>query len=207
MLMRKKLTARQRSILEFVIRFAMQNGYPPSIREIGAEFEIRSLRGVTNHLDALEAKGFIRRDRSSRGIKVLHPGGDQPPSGLVSIPILGTIAAGAPLLAIENREGELMVPRSMLGNDETAFALHVRGDSMVGAHILPGDIVVIRPQETADDGDLVAALIGDEATVKRLRLQDGCAMLAPANPAYDPIPMAGKDCRLIGRVIGLLRNY
>ena len=205
--MRKSLTARQRYVLEFIIRFTKDRGYPPSIREMGAEFEIKSLRGVTVHLDALERKGFIRRDSISRGIKVLQPQADRAQDGLVSIPILGTIAAGAPLLAIENMEGELLAPRSMLGNDETAFALHVKGDSMVGAHILPGDIVIIRPQQTADDGDLVAALIGEEATVKRLKLQDGSAMLLPANDAYEPISMHGRDSRLLGKVIGLMRNY
>lgn len=205
--MRKSLTARQRSVLEFIMGFSRQNGYPPSIREIGAEFGIKSLRGVTVHLDALEKKGFIRRDRLSRGIKVLHQNSDRLLRELVSIPILGTIAAGAPLLAVENQEGEIVVPRSILGSADSAFALTIRGDSMIGAHILPGDMVVIRPQQSAEDGDLVAALIGEEATVKRLRLQDGRALLLPANPAYDAIPMPDKDGRLLGRVIGLLRNY
>ncbi len=205
--MRKSLTARQRSVLEFIVAFSRQNGYPPSIREIGAEFDIKSLRGVTVHLDALEKKGFIRRDRISRGIKVLSQSSQQSLRELVSIPILGTIAAGAPLLAVENIEGEIAVPKSMLGSADTAFALTIRGDSMIGAQILPGDTVVIRPQQTAEDGDLVAALIEDEATVKRLRLRDGRALLVPANPAYEAIPISDSDSRLIGKVIGLLRSY
>ena len=205
--MPKTLTARQRNVLEFIIKHVTQHGYPPSIREMGAEFDIKSLRGVTVHLDALERKGFIRRERSSRGITILRPNADASRGELVSVPILGTIAAGVPLLAVENREGELLVPRSMLGTADSAFALHVKGDSMVDAHILPGDTVIIRPQQTADEGDLVAALIGDEATVKRLRLQDGRAMLVAANPAYEPIPMQEKDGGLIGKVIGLMRSY
>ena len=205
--MSKKLTARQRSVLEFIIKSSDQNGFPPSIREIAAELEIKSLRGVTGHLDGLEKKGFILRGSLSRGIKVLQPRAESEHDGVVRIPILGTIAAGAPLLAIENMEGELMVPKAMLGATGTAFALHVRGDSMVDAHILPGDIVVIRPQQSANDGDLVAALIGEEATVKRYKLQDGHPALVPANPAYEPIPLRGRDNRLIGKVIGLLRNY
>lgn len=205
--MRKTLTARQRDILEFIIRHLDRNGYPPSIREIGAEFDIRSLRGVTVHLDALERKSFIRRDRLSRGIKVLQPAADPSRGELLPVPILGTIAAGIPLLAIENREGEVLVPRSMLGGSESAFALRVRGDSMVEAHILPDDVVIIRPQQTADDGDLVAALIGDEATVKRLRLHDGVATLVPANPAYEPIPIRDRDAQLLGKLIGLMRSY
>lgn len=204
--MSKILTPRQRAVLEFIIRFIDRNGYPPSIREMGAEFGIKSLRGVTVHLDALERKGFIRRDQGSRTIKVVQPHGSQTLSGSVKIPILGTIAAGIPLLAVENMEGEVIVPRAMLGTTEDPFALHVKGDSMVGAHILDGDIVVIRPQQSADDGDLVAALIGEEATVKRLKLQNGLAFLLPANPAYDPIPLQGKDCRLLGKVISLLRT-
>ncbi len=201
------LTPRQRSVLECIMGYVRANGYPPSIREMGAELGIGSLRGVTVHLDALARKGFIRRDRGSRGIKVLQPAMEPLPAELVSVPVLGTIAAGTPLLAVENIERELMVPRSMLGAAEHPFALNVKGDSMVGAHVLPGDMVIIRPQQSADDGDLVAALIGDEATVKRLRLQDGRALLVPANPAYEPIPMEGSDCRLIGKVVGLLRNY
>jgi len=205
--MSKLLTARQRAVLEFVVRFTNEKGYPPSIREIGAEFGIKSLRGVTVHLDALERKGFIRRESLSRGIKVLRPSVEPAAEGLARVPILGTIAAGAPLLAIDNMEGELSVPRSMLHNADTVFALRVRGDSMVGAHIMEGDFVIIRAQQTADDGDLVAALLGDEATVKRLRLHDGSAVLAPENPAYCPIAMGERDCRLIGRVIALVRGY
>ncbi len=205
--MRKTLTIRQRHILEFIIKYVNHNGYPPSIREMGAEFDIKSLRGVTVHLDALEKKGFIRRDRLSRGIKILQPSADPSRGELMAVPILGTIAAGIPLLAVENRDGEVLVPRSMLGSSESAFALKVRGDSMVEAHILPGDVVIIRPQQTADDGDLVAALIGDEATVKRLRLQDGVATLVPANSAYEPIPLRDRDAQLLGKLIGLMRSY
>ncbi len=205
--MRKQLTARQRSILEFIVGFVERNGYPPSIREIGAEFDIRSLRGVTVHLDALERKGFIRRESTSRSIKVLQPRISPPDSQLARLPILGTIAAGEPLLAVENVEGELSVPGAMLGGTRDAFLLRVKGDSMTGAHILPGDMVVIRPQQTADSGDLVAALIGEEATVKRLRLDGGRGTLVPANPEYDTMPIDGTESRIIGKVIALMRNY
>lgn len=205
--MRKQLTARQRSILEFIVGFVERNGYPPSIREIGAEFDIRSLRGVTVHLDALERKGFIRRESTSRSIKVLQPRIPRPDSELARLPILGTIAAGEPLLAVENVEGELSVPRAMLGGTQDAFLLRVKGDSMTGAHILPGDMVVIRPQQTADNGDLVAALIGEDATVKRLRLDSGRGTLIPANPEYDTMPIDGTESRIIGKVIALMRNY
>ena len=123
------------------------------------------------------------------------------------MPILGTIAAGTPLLAMENIEGEMSVPRAMLGGTEGGFLLRVRGDSMTGAHIMDGDLVVIRPQQTAENGDLVAALLGDEATVKRFRIEGEEASLVPANPAYQPIPLRSADVMLIGRVVGLLRTY
>jgi repressor LexA len=124
-----------------------------------------------------------------------------------ALPILGAIAAGLPLLAVENIEGELAVPKSMLGGADRAFLLRVKGDSMVGAHIMHGDLVVVKPQETAQSGDLVAVLLGDEATVKQFRAEAGGAVLMPANPAYEPIPIRDRDVRLIGKVIGLLRAY
>ena len=204
--MGKEPTERQRSVLDFIIRYIGRQGYPPAIREIGAEFGIRSLRGVTVHLGALERKGFIRRESTSRSIQVLKTpafGSD----AFVNLPLLGAIAAGEPLLAVENVEAEVPVPRAMLGAMKGAFLLRVRGDSMVGAHILDGDLVVIRPQQTAENGDLVAALLGDEATVKRFRNDGNEPALMPANDAYRPIPLRGADVRLIGKVIGLLRSY
>ena len=199
-----RLTARQQAVFDFVTGYAEKQGYPPSIREIGGAFGIKSLRGVTVHLDALEKKGFIHRESTSRSIQVLRP---RRVGDLVSLPIVGTIAAGTPLLAVENIEGEMTVPRAMIGATPDAFLLRVRGDSMVGAHITEGDLVVIRPQQTAENGDLVAALLGEEATVKRFRSEGGRASLVPANPAYQPIPLKGRDVRLIGKVVGLMRVY
>lgn len=205
--MKEKLTEKQRSILEYLVQYSDQHGYPPSIREIGAIFGIKSLRGVTVHLVALEKKGFIKRESTSRSIKVLRVPLNMRSEPFVQLPLLGTIAAGAPLLAVENIEGEIPVPRAMVGNADGSFLLRVRGDSMTGAHILDGDLVVIRQQPTADNGDLVAALIGDEATVKRLQRRGRETFLMPANPAYQPIQMRSRDGMLIGKVIGLLRNY
>ena len=205
--MRRKLTERQRAVLDFVIRYVGQHGYPPAIREIGAALGIKSLRGVTVHLDALERKRFIHRESTSRSIQVLKMPETAGGSLFVHLPLIGTIAAGEPLLAIENIDGELPVPRAMVGTAKGAFLLRVRGDSMVDAHIVDGDLVVIRPQQTAENGDLVAALLGDEATVKHLQVQGEEAALVPANRAYQPIPLRGTDVRLIGKVIGLLRTY
>ena len=205
--MRDKLTKRQQSVLEFIIRYVGRHGYPPVIREIGPALGIKSLRGVTIHLDALDRKGFIRRESTSRSIQVLKTPAHIETEAFVRLPLLGTIAAGMPLLAVENIEGEMPVPRAMVGNADGSFLLRVRGDSMIGAHILDGDLVVIRQQPTADNGDLVAALIGDEATVKRLQRRGRETFLMPANSAYQPIQMRSRDGMLIGKVIGLLRSY
>ena len=203
--MARQLTRRQEAILAFITRYVEQHGYPPAIREIGPAFGIKSLRGVTIHLDALERKGHIRRESTSRSIQVLMP--DESRDSYVRLPILGAIAAGLPLLAQENIEGEMAVPRRMIGGAEGAFLLRVKGNSMVDAHILDRDVVVIRPQQTAENGEVVAALLGDEATVKRFRTEGEESTLVPANRAYEPIPLRGRDVRLIGKVIGLLRTY
>lgn len=205
--MSKGLTQRQRAVYDFLIGYVGKNQYPPSIREIGAAFGIKSLRGVTVHLDALEKKKFIQRESTSRSIRILQPQDAGKAGQFVSLPILGTIAAGTPLLAVENIEGEMQIPAAMLGGTTNAFLLHVRGDSMVDAHIMDGDKVIIRPQQTAENGDLVAALLGDEATVKRFRVDGEESVLLPANPAYQPIALRHADVRLIGKVIGLLRSY
>ena len=204
--MKDKLTKRQQSVLRYIENYLAKYGYPPSIREIGTALGIKSLRGVTIHLDALERKGFIHRESTSRSIQVLKPLKTNEPDAFVMLPILGAIAAGRPLLAVENVEAEIPVPKTMLGTTRDAFLLRVEGDSMVDAHILDGDLVVIRPQKTAENGDVVAALLGDEATVKRLRIEGENAVLMPANRAYQPIPLQGTDAELIGKVIGLLRN-
>lgn len=205
--MARGLTGKQRVVLDYLIRYLGEHGYPPSIREIGKALGINSLRGVTVHLDALSRKGFIGRESTSRSIRILKTPADLEGGPFTSLPLLGSIAAGDPLLAVENIEGEVPVPKAMLGTTDRAFLLRVKGDSMIGAHIADGDLVLIRPQQTAENGDLVAALLGDEATIKRFHSDDGEAILLPANPAYQPIPLRGRDVRLVGKVIGLLRSY
>lgn len=205
--MAKGLTERQTLVLESIVGHVKRYGYPPSIREIGKALEIKSLRGVTVHLDALERKKFIHRDSTSRSIQVLKTPWGAEEDGFVRLPILGTIAAGVPILAEQNIEGEIPIPLAMIGSARDAFVLKVKGDSMIDAHIVEGDLLVVRQQQTAENGDLVAALLGDEATVKRLRKEGNTAMLMPANPAYQPIPLRNKDVRLMGKVIGLVRSY
>ena len=206
--MTRGLTDKQDKILKFIVEYVNDKGYPPSIREIGNSFGISSLRGVTVHLDALERKGFIKRMSTSRSITVIgHTGSTAPNRNVTMLPIVGTIAAGVPITATENVSGHVPVPQEMLHNTQGAFVLEVKGDSMIGEHIMPRDYVVIKPQATAENGDLVAVRLGDEATVKRIKFNDGKARLIAANPKYDPIDIDREDSGIIGKVIGLLRNY
>jgi repressor LexA len=204
--MAKGLTSRQQSILQYVLDYVDQHGFPPSIREIGRDFQIGSLRGVTVHLEALEKKGYISRSNLPRSIRVVHP--DYATAQRVSmLPLIGTIAAGVPIQAQEHVEDLIPVPSEMVRNIQHAFLLRVKGDSMSGEGIMPRDLVVIKPQQTANHGDLVAALLGDEATVKRIHYSKDGVRLMPANPAYNPIEVQQEDARIIGKVVGLIRDY
>ncbi len=205
--MAKGLTSRQEAILHFVLDYVQENGYPPSIREIGEKFKIGSLRGVTVHLDALEKKGYIERSNTPRSIKITHPA-YQPAQRVTMLPLLGQIAAGAPILAEENVEDLIAVPSEMVKSITNAYLLRVRGDSMSGEGINPRDLVVVRPQETANHGDLVAVLLDNEATVKRIHYEKGGIRLMASNPAYDPIEVRPEDNpRILGRIVGLMRDY
>lgn len=183
------------AILDYVNRFIQENGYAPSVREIGAAVGLRSTASVSYHVKALQQKGLLLsggvKGRKRAIATNVRPG---------QIPVVGVVTAGMPILAIENQEG------SMAWDGEPGlFALRVRGDSMVGAGILDGDKVVIRPQQTADDGQIVVARIGDEATVKRLRRRNGQIWLLPENEAYPPID--GSEAELIGLVKAVVREY
>lgn len=204
--MAKGLTQRQEAILQFLMEYAHREGYPPSIREIGKRFDIGSLRGVTVHLDALERKGYISRANTPRSIRITHPN-YQTENRVVMLPLLGSIAAGVPILAQEQVEDLIPVPSEMVRNIENAFLLRVRGDSMSGEGIMPRDLVVVRPQQSANHGELVAVLIGDEATVKRIHFDKAGTRLMPSNPAYEPIEIDREDARVIGRIVGLIRDY
>lgn len=204
--MAKGLTTKQERILQYVLEYVQREGYPPSIREIGAAFSIGSLRGVTVHLDALERKNYITRSNTPRSIKVTHPD-YQSNDRVAMLPLVGTIAAGAPIHAAEHVEELIPIPREMVRNIEGAFLLRVRGDSMSGEGIMPRDLVVIKPQQAASHGDLVAVLLGDEATVKRINFAPSGVRLMPSNPAYMPIEVKQEDARVIGKVVGLIRDY
>lgn len=204
--MAKGLTKRQQLILQFILDYVQSEGYPPSIREIGKHFDIGSLRGVTVHLDALERKSYISRSNTPRSIKVIHPS-FQSGTRVAMLPLVGSIAAGIPIHAQEHVEDLIPVPQEMVRNIEHAFLLRVKGDSMSGEGIMPRDLVVVKPQETANHGDLVAVLIGDEATVKRINFDPRGVRLMPSNPAYQPIEINSEDSRVIGRIVGLIRDY
>ena len=182
-------------ILNYVNEFIQENGYSPSVREIGAAVGLRSTASVSYHLQALQAKGMLQ-DPGAKGRKRAIVTTQRPGQ----IPVVGVVTAGLPILAVENQEGTMAWE-----GDPSCFALRVRGDSMVGAGILSGDKVVVRPQQSADDGQIVVARIGDEATVKRLRRRGGQVWLMPENDNYEPID--GTEAEIIGMVKAVYREY
>ena len=195
------LTERQQAILTFINESVASNGFPPSVREIGKHFRIYPAT-VQDHISALERKGYLQKKRfQSRTISV--SAGSR---GHAGIPIVGTVAAGLPLLARENIEDTIQLPREWI--PAGAFMLKVRGNSMEGAHILDEDYVLVQPQPTAENGEVVVALIDDEATVKRFYRNEKGIVLKAENPKFRPIEIAAGDMqafRLIGRVVGVLR--
>ena len=200
----KGLTARQQRILDFIARTVRERGYPPTVREIGEAVGLTSSSSVHAQLANLERRGFLHKDPTKPRAMALEA---PRPQGVV-VPILGRIAAGAPILAREDVDEYLTVPMGFVDGADH-FALRVRGDSMVGAGIFDGDLVVVRRQQDASDGDVVAvALPGpaeDEATVKRLQRARGKVMLVPENPALEPFEMAPEG-RILGRVVAVLRK-
>jgi repressor LexA len=205
------LTARQRRILEFIRTTVRERGYPPTVREIGEAVGLTSSSSVHSQLANLERKGLLTRDPTKPRAIGLAPlpttDEDRPDARGVVVPLLGRIAAGAPLLAEESIEEYLTVPVGFADGIDH-FALRVRGDSMIGVGIMDGDVVVVRRQDEADDGDIVAALLPgpaeDEATVKRLRRRGSSPMLEPANPAMEPFPLG--EGRVLGKVVAVLRR-
>ena len=182
-------------ILEYVNQFVQENGYAPSVREIGAAVGLRSTASVSYHIQALQDKGLLQSP-GEKGRKRSIVTGARPGQ----IPVIGVVTAGVPILAYENQEGTMS-----WDGEPGCFALRVRGDSMINAGILSGDKVVVRPQQTASDGQIVVARIGDEATVKRLRRRNGQVWLMPENDAYDPID--GTEAEIVGLVKAVFREY
>jgi repressor LexA len=200
----KGLTKRQREILTYVLDSMQQRGYPPSVREIGTALGLTSSSTVHSHLAALEKKGFIHRDPSKpRAIEILKDGASQPPKRVVNVPVLGRIAAGQPILAEENVEDVFPLPKDFVRED-ASFILRVRGDSMIEAGIYEGDYLVLRQQATANNGEIVAAMIGDEATVKRFYRERDHIRLQPENSAMSPI--IARDVTVLGKAVALIRR-
>ncbi len=202
--MTKELTERQRRIYDFISATIGKRGIPPTMREIGEEFGIRSTNGVEGHLAALERSGFIARERGkSRGLTVRER---ERPS--VAIPLLGRVAAGLPVLAPENREGDVVIDPSLfsLKSAQNIFALKVKGNSMVDAHIVDGDTLLVHAQASAHEGDIVVALVDGEATVKRFFLGRNQVRLQPENSAMKPLLLDRGEFRIMGKVVGILRR-
>lgn len=195
-----ELTARQREVLSLVEKSLEERGYPPTLRELAAALGASGTRAVEKHLAALERKGRLKRGRGSRALEL-----SERPSGRV-VPIVGRVAAGSPTLAQENREGSLTLDAT-LARWPGCFLLRVKGESMRLAGILDGDLVLVKPQESADNGDIVVARLDEEATVKRLlKKKDGTLELQPENPAFAPIPVPpGESFGVLGKVVGVLR--
>ena len=203
-----ELTRRQREILGFIKTFTQRHSVPPTVREIGARFHFTP-RAAFDHLRALERKGHLRRrvtaGRSSRNLTLV----ERAPATR-EVPVYGRIAAGEPLFAEQNLEGTLPVGVEWLaGKGEEVFALKVRGDSMINAHIVEGDLVLVRRQQSAEPGDIVVALLDNEATVKRFARQGEAIVLKPEHPTMVPILVrqGQKDFKILGKVVGLVRGF
>lgn len=204
------LTERQQQVLEYIRQTVAERGYPPSVREIGEAVGLSSPSTVHSHLSALVSAGAIKRDPTKpRAIMIVDEEAATARAQddrVRDIPVLGRIAAGTPILAAEHVEEVLPLPVDLVGNDPV-FLLEVKGDSMIDAGILEGDLVAVRSQKDARDGEIVAALIdGEEATVKRLRRHEGKVILEPANPIYEPMVYTD-GIELVGKVVSVLRRY
>jgi repressor LexA len=211
------LTDRQQEILDFISQSIVERGYPPTLREIGLHFGIRSTNGVNDHLRALEKKGYLQReDLKSRALRpVTIPGATpigaraQPDADVIEVPVIGRVAAGAPLLAVENVQDTVHVDRFFIGQTREVFALRVKGESMIEDGIFDGDFIFVRKQLQANRGDTVVAMIGDEATVKRYYPEGDTIRFQPANAAMQPILIKKRDFKsvnIIGVVIGVYRK-
>ena len=198
------LTDRQKAIYEFIVSNIRERGFAPSIPEIGARFKIASTNGVSDHLKALEKKGYIRR-LGKRAIAVVNALGQAVLNVTREIPVVGAIPAGKPFLSEENIQGMLTIPSDM--GSGKLFALQVTGDSMIDAGIMSGDRVIVKQQSTAENGDIVCALIEGEATLKRFYKKDGVVTLKAENANYAPIIVSNGEFRIAGKIVGLLRKF
>jgi repressor LexA len=216
--MKEQLTDRQEEILNFIRQFLSETGYPPTLREIGKKFDISSTFGVKRHLDALVKKGYLNvESNASRGISFQKDDEKEAKMNLFQlekdhgfrkVPVVGRVAAGSPILAEENIEGSVVVDSTFTKMADDCFALKVKGDSMVNAGIFEGDLVIVSSTRSAVNGDIVVALINDEATVKTYENKNGKIRLIPQNDLYQPIEILNNDeFKLAGKVVGVVRWF
>jgi repressor LexA len=200
----KELTDRQKEVLYFIADYLKKNSYPPTIREIADNYSI-SVKGAHDHITALRKKGFLKQaDKRPRTLGLTHAR-QETFSELIEIPILGSVAAGMPLLAEENFDGNITLHRSMLKKNRKYFALKVKGDSMSGAGILEGDTAIIEKQSSVNNGEIAVAVLDDAVTLKRFFRESSRIRLQAENPAYKA--MYSQDVKIIGRLSGIIRNY
>jgi len=200
-----KITAKQREILEYIKNEILNKGYPPAVREICEAVHLKSTSSVHAHLETLEKNGYIRRDPTKpRAIEIMDENFNLTRREVVNVPVIGNVAAGQPILAVENIESYFPIPAEMMPNHET-FMLKVKGESMINAGIFDGDQVLVQKQPSAENGEIVVALIEDSATVKTFYKEADHIRLQPENDAYDPIILP--DCIILGKVFGVFRLF
>lgn len=206
-----KISAKQQEILDFIKSEIINRGYPPAVRDICEAVHLKSTSSVHSHLETLEKNGYIRKDPTKpRAIEILDDEFNINRKEMVNIPVVGTVAAGIPILATENIESYIPMPSEMLPNasNHKFFILNVKGDSMINCGILNGDQIIVEQQETAANGEIIVALVDDSATVKRFYKEDDCIRLQPENDTMDPIIVpSDADVSILGKVIGLMRMH
>ena len=201
-----KISTKQREILEYIKQEILNKGYPPAVREICEAVDLKSTSSVHSHLETLEKNGYIRRDATKpRAIEIIDDNFNLVRREVVNVPLVGTVAAGQPILAVENVDGYFPIPAEFMPNEQS-FILKVKGDSMINAGIFDGDQVLVKQQPTADNGDIVVALVEDSATVKTFYKEKGYYRLQPENDTMDPIIITG-EIQILGKVFGVMRFY
>ena len=200
-----KISAKQKEILEYIKQEILNKGYPPAVREICEAVDLKSTSSVHSHLETLEKNGYIRRDPTKpRAIEIMDDNFNLTRREVTNVPIIGNVAAGQPLLAVENIENYFPIPVELLPNAET-FILNVKGESMINAGIYDGDQILVQRQSDACNGDIVGALVDDSATVKTFYKENGHFRLQPENDTMDPIIV--EDCQILGKVFGMFRFF